>query len=102
MYVLSLVAGVAQGIPAVVFMLVHSWVHILMGALTLVSTFITGALVAPVGAIAFCLFYIDERVRREGFDVEVLLNRAAGGHAFAAAEPPPQSLPSPFRRSELF
>ena len=48
-------------------------------ALTLLATFATGALVTPVGAIAFCLLYLDERVRREGFDVEMSLERAAEG-----------------------
>lgn len=38
-------------------------------------TFITTSLLGPVGAIALCLFYIDERVRKEGFDVELLMLR---------------------------
>ena len=39
--------------------------------------FITGTLVGPIGAIAVCLFYIDERVRREGFDIEWMMTKIA-------------------------
>ena len=76
MYVLSLAAGVVQGVFAVAMALSHHGVHVLLEALTLLATFVTGALVTPVGAIAFCLLYLDERVRREGFDVEMSLERA--------------------------
>jgi hypothetical protein len=30
-----------------------------------------------VAAIALCLFYIDERVRREAFDIEFLMNKTS-------------------------
>jgi hypothetical protein len=78
LFVLSIVASVAQGIPALLFSLFlkNAVLRVVMEILTLVATFITGAMLAPVGAIAFCLFYIDERVRREGYDVETLLERA--------------------------
>jgi hypothetical protein len=39
--------------------------------------FVTGTLVGPIGAIAVCLFYIDERVRREGFDIEWMMTKIA-------------------------
>ena len=94
MYVLSLAAGVVQGVLAVFMSLAHHGVHLLLEALTLLATFATGALVTPVGAIAFCLLYLDERVRREGFDVEMSLERAGaadgslpgGASAFTSAE----------------
>ena len=43
---------------------------------TLAITFLFGVLVSPIAAISLCLFYFDERVRREGFDIEFLMNRA--------------------------
>jgi hypothetical protein len=46
-------------------------------AIGLALSFVTGTLVGPIGAIAICLFYIDERVRREGFDIEWMMHRIA-------------------------
>ena len=91
MYVLSLAAGVVQGVFAVFMSLSHHGVHFLLEGLTLLATFVTGALVTPVGAIAFCLLYLDERVRREGFDVEMSLERAGGVPAEAPGTASPFS-----------
>ncbi|MBB6145042.1 hypothetical protein HNQ77_002998 [Silvibacterium bohemicum] len=46
--------------------------------------FVTGTLVGPIGAIAVCLFYIDERVRREGFDIEWMMSKIAPAAAISA------------------
>jgi len=46
-------------------------------AIRLSIAFITRTLVGPLGAIAICLFYIDERVRREGFDIEWMMTKIA-------------------------
>ena len=77
MYVLSVAAGVVQAFFTVFMGLSHGGARAGLEVLTLLATFATGALVTPVGAIAFCLLYLDERVRREGFDVEMSLERAA-------------------------
>jgi hypothetical protein len=39
--------------------------------------FIVTTVVGPIAAIGLCLFYFDERVRREGFDIEMLLRGAS-------------------------
>jgi hypothetical protein len=96
MYVLYLVAGIMAAIPAYGMLLAHGVARSIYEAVLLLISFITSSLISPVGAIALCLFYIDERVRKEGFDLEVLMQRGA---------PPPPSgsidaLPSPFT-SEL-
>jgi hypothetical protein len=44
---------------------------------TLTISFVTSVLISPIGSIAICLIYFDERVRREGFDIEFLMNRSA-------------------------
>jgi hypothetical protein len=44
---------------------------------TLAIGFVSSVLVSPIGAIALCLIYFDERVRREGFDIEFLMSRSA-------------------------
>jgi hypothetical protein len=48
-------------------------------------SFAVQALTMPVFAIALVLFYYDQRVRKEGFDVELLMQRAG-----MLAEPAPQ------------
>jgi hypothetical protein len=49
---------------------------IIQGAMLAVN-FIVTTVVGPVAAIGLCLFYFDERVRREGFDIEMLLRSAS-------------------------
>lgn len=46
-------------------------------AINLSVSFVAGTLIGPVGAIAVCLFYFDERVRREGFDIEWMMRKLA-------------------------
>ena len=46
-------------------------------ALGLAIGFFASAVIGPVGAIGLCLFYIDQRVRKEGFDIEFLMERSA-------------------------
>ena len=100
MYVLSVVAGVAQSTLGFFMGLAHGPQRAMLEALALLTTFVSNSLITPVGAIAFCLFYIDARVRDEGFDVEMLMNRAAGPPKPPSSELPPNELPSPFT-SEL-
>lgn len=59
---------------------------ILLQAIALFTGFLASSLIGPVGAIALCLFYIDERVRKEGFDIEFLMNQTGPAPALAAGE----------------
>ena len=47
--------------------------HFVAQGIILAVNFVSTSLVGPIAAIGLCLFYFDERVRREGFDIEVLL-----------------------------
>ena len=47
-------------------------------AITQVSTEFAGVLITPVLMIAISVFYFDLRVRKEAFDLQMLLNPAAG------------------------
>ncbi|AFL87324.1 hypothetical protein Terro_1003 [Terriglobus roseus DSM 18391] len=75
-YVLQMVAGGIQ-IP---FVLMASTTrgaqHVLLLAIELVVGFVATMLVTPVASIALYLIYVDERVRREGYDIEVLMERS--------------------------
>jgi|HubBroStandDraft_6_1064221.scaffolds.fasta_scaffold295109_2 hypothetical protein len=55
--------------------------------LTAVGSFIAGTLVIPIVTIAMSLFYYDMRVRKEGFDLQVMMS-TVGGAAPAAGGPP--------------
>jgi hypothetical protein len=48
----------------------------LLQAVLLFVNFLVASAIAPVGAIGLCLFYIDQRVRKEGFDIEFLIERS--------------------------
>jgi hypothetical protein len=49
--------------------------------INLAVSFVAGTLIGPVGAIGVCLFYFDERVRREGFDIEWMMRKLASADA---------------------
>jgi hypothetical protein len=64
-------------------------------------SFVMNALTMPVIAIALVLFYYDQRVRKEGFDIEWMMQQAG-----MIAAPPPQPvlspwLPAPVREGEV-
>jgi hypothetical protein len=63
-------------------------------AINLGVSFVAGTLIGPVGAIAVCLFYFDERVRREGFDIEWMMKKLAPA-ADKGPELPPQTQENP-------
>ena len=74
---LYMVAGALQMPFSFMMLAARSSQHIVAQGIMLLITFLTVALVGPIGAIALCLFYIDERVRKEAFDIDVLMNRSA-------------------------
>ena len=76
LYALYIVTAVFQIPLAVLLMQTKAVAHVAVQGISLLLGFIGNALVAPVGAIALCLFYIDERVRKEGFDIEFLMGPA--------------------------
>jgi len=96
-WVVQLVAAVLQGLTGFAVGISHGPVRLLFEAITLLVTFCTAGVVIPVLSIALCLLYVDERVRKEGFDVEILMLR---GGTPPPPPPTPDSLASPFT-SEL-
>jgi hypothetical protein len=73
------VAGTLQ-IPFA-FLLLHSRsAELIIGQfISLLVAFLCSCLIGPVASIALCLFYIDERVRREAFDIEFLMSNTSIG-----------------------
>ena len=79
LFVLALVGSAAQAPLAFLLIKAHAGQRILLVGLTLAMGFIVSTLIGPIGSIALCLFYVDERVRKEGFDVEALMGTSVLG-----------------------
>ena len=77
LFALYLVIGAIQTPLAIMAVRTRGAQAFLTHAINLAIGFVTGTLVGPIGAIAVCLFYIDERVRREGFDIEWMMTKVA-------------------------
>jgi len=52
--------------------------------------FVSNSLVAPVGTIAFALIYYDERVRKEAFDLQLMMQTLDGTPPAGGIPPPDQ------------
>ena len=81
-YALQIVAGAIQAPLLLIAVRMHGAQQVLVEAIELIVQFVAATLVSPIASIALCLFYIDERVRREGYDIELLMQRS-----FAATVP---------------
>jgi hypothetical protein len=86
MIALYMVAGVMQMPFALLILHSRSAEHVLVQIISLLVAFLCSSLTGPVAAIALCLFYIDERVRKEAFDIEFLMNKTSTGAAAAAGD----------------
>jgi hypothetical protein len=79
MVALYMVVGVMQIPFALLIVRSRSAEHVLVQAISLLVAFLCSSLIGPVAAIALCLFYIDERVRKEAFDIEFLMSKTSTG-----------------------
>jgi hypothetical protein len=84
---LYMVVGVVES-PLMILAVRSRGVHAFLAqGINLAVSFVAGTLIGPVGAIAVCLFYFDERVRREGFDIEWMMRKLAPAPAGATELP---------------
>ena len=93
LFALYFVIGAIQMPLAVIAVRTRGAEAFVTHAITLAIQFLAGTVVGPIGAIALCLFYIDERVRREGFDIEWMMSRIAP--AAVVPNETPEELPPP-------
>jgi hypothetical protein len=93
---LGIVAGIIQAPFAAIIAADPKTKHYALHAVQLVLSFVTSSLLGPIGAIGFCLFYIDQRVRLEGFDIEALMDPTIGPATPQPAPAPVELLPSGF------
>lgn len=94
-YVLWMVATVIQ-LPFILLAArAHAAEQLVMQGIILSVNFIVTTVVGPIAAIGLCLFYFDERVRREGFDIEMLLRGASDSTPSTPPLPEPAFLADP-------
>ena len=79
--------GITQGVFIVLELQHKKALPLWMSVLQQVLAFLTNTLVGPIYATGFTLFYYDQRVRKEGFDIEHLM-QAAGMELPPASEIP--------------
>jgi hypothetical protein len=86
LFALYCVAGTLQFPFAILLLHSRSAEHVVGQFISLLVAFLCSSLIGPVASIALYLFYIDERVRREAFDIEFLMDRNSPGAAPAAGD----------------
>lgn len=90
-YAVRMLLGVLMGFPFVAFAFKHpgQQVPLTLMAVQQVVTFLVSTFIGPIYSTGLTLFYYDQRVRKEGYDIEMMM-QAAGLTATAelpVAEP---------------
>ena len=92
-----MVLGILFGFPMIALAFKHPGQPLPMGWLVVaqIGSFLTSALIGPIYAIGLTLFYYDQRIRKEGFDIEWMMQ--AAGLSPQIELPAPQNLYKPAR-----
>ena len=85
---LYMVVGVLESPASLLILFAPGQEHYLAQGLVLVITFLGHTVVAPVALIGLTLLYFDQRVRKEAFDLQLLLEASRPPGAGGAASPP--------------
>ncbi len=90
------VVGVLESPASLLILFAPKGEHYLAQAITLLVSFVGRSVVAPVAMIGMTLVYFDQRVRKEAFDLELLLeaSRGAEGSSPATLGAPAEGLPT--------
>jgi hypothetical protein len=83
---MGMIVGIVLSPLTFIAMALHGAERYILQMIQLTGSFLTSMLIAPIAAIALCLFYFDERVRHEGFDIEFLMLRSGSAPANPAGE----------------
>jgi len=89
-FAIRLLLGVLLGFPFLAFGFKHPGHPFPLGLLALqqVAGFLTNTFIGPIYSTGLTLFYYDQRVRKEGYDIEMMMQ--AAGLAMPAEGPAPQ------------
>jgi hypothetical protein len=96
-FAMNMVFGVAQAPFALMTLYARSGTHVFAEMAALLITFAAHASVTPIASIGLCLIYFDQRVRREAFDLEILLGpepTSAPPSFSSASEPNSEASPN--------
>lgn len=80
--------GITQGFFVVVGLQHKGQLPLWMSVLQQILAFLTNTFVGPIYATGFTLFYYDQRVRKEGFDIEHMMQAAGMTELPPAVEAP--------------
>lgn len=74
-YAVRTVPGIAFSIPFILYAFRHLGQPLPMGMLTIqqIAAFATNTLIGPIYSTGLTLFYYDQRIRKEGFDLEWMM-----------------------------
>ena len=88
-YAIRMLLGLLFGFPFLVFGLKHPGHALPLGwlAVSVLAGFVTNTLIGPTYSTGLTLFYYDQRIRKEGFDIEWMMQ--------AAGLTPQPGLPAP-------
>ncbi|WP_109486145.1 hypothetical protein [Occallatibacter savannae] len=79
-------AGLTQGFFIVAGIKSKGMLPLWMSVLQQLLAFVTNTFVGPIYATGFTLFYFDQRIRKEGFDIEHMMTAAGMTPALASVE----------------
>jgi hypothetical protein len=91
-YAVRMLLGILFGFPLIALTVKHPGQPLPLGWLMVqqVGVFLSSALIGPIYSIGLTLFYYDQRIRKEGFDIEWMMQ--AAGLSPQPELPAPQNL----------
>jgi uncharacterized membrane protein len=77
-YAVRLLLGILFGFPLIALAVKHPGHPLPVGWLMFqqVGVFVSSSLIGPIYSIGLTLFYYDQRIRKEGFDIEWMMHAA--------------------------
>jgi hypothetical protein len=77
-YAVRLMLGLLFGLPIIVLAVKHLGQPLPIGWMVFqqLGVFFSNALIGPIYAIGLTLFYYDQRIRKEGYDIEWMMQAA--------------------------
>ena len=87
------IIGLTQGFFIIAGLKHKGAIPLWMSILQQILAFLTNTFVGPIYATGFTLFYFDQRVRKEGFDIEHMMEAAGMVASPTLSETPPSAEP---------
>jgi len=77
-YAVRMLLGILFGFPLIALAIKHPGHPLPVGWLMMqqVGFFVSSSLIGPIYSIGLTLFYYDQRIRKEGFDIEWMMHAA--------------------------